>query len=350
MRKALALAVCSLAVACSPSAPATDAGSPFGDIGPRTSVITGVTYDPEAFFFAFATWPPPQGPDDFPPPPATFAGIPYMTRSAVGGAKVYLINQGEPVAQTVAGPTGEWRLSGVPSVMPNFNVLASEPGDAGVRLSEEFPSPPFEPIPTGTYFTTVSLRPLVPLKTYCHVQRSSIVGETGALGALAKAKNVPVTDLLDPAKNAGVFLVQLTAPSPFADFFFFPGDDGMELSSNVGEIWAIDWAPPSAMVPNSSPMGFTAAKGNRSHIGYFAVVLPVGTSEFVNVSAKDTKVDAMNGRPYFMTGVAAPPIPGVSWGRIMSFSNQPYTPDPTADPGQPEVAIDWACLPPDGPM
>jgi hypothetical protein len=338
----------------------------FSPLPPAKTTVSGVVFDPEAFFFALATFPEPppdeegpppdeEGPP--PPPPLLAEGIPYLMRSVAAGVRVSLTLDGAAAdVSAPAAPNGYWQVPGVLTGDSTY-LMRAEPPEEGVVIGapEMFPSPPFAPIPSGRYFPTTTLRPIVPLAPACMVQVASVVGDAGALSAVANLRTSmgqPTTaaDLVDPGQTGGVALIWVSAPSFFFEYFLIPAND-IKAEVSGGTLYALDWAPPEAEVPGQSPMGFIATPDDTSPIGYFAVVLPRGSTNPVEVRFIDTVTTSPEEpggppRPWAIPEFSAQLSPGVSVSRLYAQPAGP--PEEEEEPGgeqHPPPDLSWLCLP-----
>jgi hypothetical protein len=338
--------------------------APFTELPGRKTTVSGVVYDPEAFFFSLAMFPPdPEDPDGLnAPPPALFEGIPFLTMSVAVGASVSLVegtSSEGPVSQAPTTPTGHWQVQGVPSREGTPYFARAVPPAQGPVLTggvDIYPSPPFETVPEGQYFPTTALRPIVASPALCQGQVATLVGETGALGALAQllsAQGTPTTpaDLADPAKTGGVILVWAFAPSFALDLFNIPSG-GIVLEASRGTVYGIDWAPPGVVPEGQSAMGYLAAPEPTSTLGYFAVVLPPGSTAPVTLSFQDTVVSdpdeepgPLGPRPWRVPGITVPGRPGISFLRHFALPAEDEPVDPDADPVPPDD-LSWRCVGP----
>lgn len=357
---------------CQGETPATPTGTggSYSELPQRKTTVSGVVYDPEAFFFSLATWPPPP-PDADPadpqyqtPPPAFFDGIPHGMRSAPMGAHVSLVGNGT-VADTSGPipPTGTWQVTGVPTSDSTLYYARAEPSADGVVIGapDIFPSPPFEPIPAGKYYPTTSLRPILANTASCQLQVAEMLGDAGGLAAVAgtlSAMGMPTTvdDLVDPAKTSGVAFIWVYAPSPVLDIFNIPSDDNIvtEVSADApGPVFSfgVFWAPPGTpdLPFPQSPMGYFAVPAPVSSLGYFAVVLPPGTTTPVTVNFVDTKdnpLDESGPRPWHIPSATVQPNPGgVSFVRLHARPGGEPPPDDWTSEPLPQPDTSWTCLP-----
>ncbi|WP_164007070.1 hypothetical protein [Pyxidicoccus trucidator] len=330
--------------------------APFIDALPERRVpVSGVVFDPEALFYAFVTWPVnPEDPNDGAPPPALLYGLPTEIRASVWFAQVNLLGPEGQVADSSGPSLPPWGNFQTQGVVPDRSVVYAMRAEPTPMLSvgagDFFPAEAgFAPIPAVPYHATTTLRPVSPTGNQCLVQAPVMVGEAGALGALAQTLSTEtgtpttVAQLVDPARGS-VALVWMFAPSPVLDLFMFPSGD-IAAETTVGTLYAIDWAPPSG-APGQSEMGFTATRNGVSSLGYYALVVPPGTSTGVSVSFVDTVTDEQQGRPWI-----APPFeagglpPGLSFARLHAMAPVEETPeDPYAEP-YPPPDFSFLCFP-----
>ncbi len=341
-------------VACSGSGASVDAGSLFLDLGPRKTSVSGVAYDPEAFFFAAATWPPLEdgGQDPNSPPPSLFSGIPHLTRSAIAGAAVSARNgvSGESSVVSSADNQGIYHLENLASTPTEPIFLQAQPQDGGVAFNADFPSPPFVAIPVGKYGKSTTLRPIFTNAPNCALQMALMAGDQGALDAVARyrtSKGMPTTvaDLLDPAKSSGVALLW-AHPAFFFEYFLVPGDSS-SAAATVGTVYNLSWSPPDPMAVNQSPMGYSVTEDATSPIGYFAIVLPPGGDGTTKVTLSDTVSDPMQARPFQYPPQELKLLSGeVSIGRVFGFPSFPESPpDPTFEGSRPSPDFSYFCYP-----
>jgi hypothetical protein len=330
--------------------------------------VSGIVYDPEAFNLSLFTFPG-EGPDG--PPPALFEGIPHLMRSAAIGARVSLTQGGTPAdASGPSTPSGFWQTgAGVPSGPAVYQMRAEPPAEGLVMGAPEiFPSEIFGPIPTGKYFPTTTLRPIVPLAASCDLQVAAVVGETGALGAVANLMTdmgTPTTaeDLANPNKTGGVVLAWVASPSPVFDYFIGPAGNpwqgGIAAEASAGTLYPIQWAPPGLppeeAPPGQSPMGYFATPGSVSMLGYFAVVLPPGATGPLTLRFIDTAEPPPDGepqqpgpppRPWAIPELTAEVGPGVSFARLHAGPSGPPPPEDPYAEYRPAPDMSWMCLPP----
>jgi hypothetical protein len=353
---AAALSGCSL----SDAPPATPgSGTTYTQLPPLKTTVSGIVYDPDAFFFSLATFPDENG-----PPPALFEGIPHVMRSAAVGASVSLTQGGTAADVSIpAAPNGFWQTTqGVPTGDAVFQMVAAPPAEGLVMGGppEAFPPEVFAPIPSGKYYPTTTLRPIVPLAASCDLQVAAVLGDQGALAAVANLMTdmgTPTTaaDLANPSKTGGVAFLWVSSPSPVFDYFIGPAG-GIAAEATAGALYSINWAPPEVGIPGQSPMGYFATPDPVSSLGYFALVLPKGATAPVTVNFTDTNPPPSEGEPVDPNGPPPHPwsvpsftvdvTPGISFARLFAGpSGPPPAEDPYADYA-PQPDMSWMCLPP----
>jgi hypothetical protein len=356
---AAALSGCSLETA---TPPPTGSGTTYTPLPERKTTVSGIVYDPDAFFVSLATFPFEDG-----PPPALFDGVPHVFRSAAFGATVSLTRDGTVADESSpAAPTGFWQSPGVPTGDATYLMRTVIPAE-GIMVGgppEAFPPELFGTIPTGQYFPTTTLRPIVPMAAACDLQVATVLGETGALGAVANLMTdmgTPKTPaaLADPAQTGAVLLIWVASPSPVFDYFIAPaGGVAAELAEGGagGSLYAINWAPPEVGIPGQSAMGYFATPDSVSDLGYFALVLPRGATGPVTVRFVDTNPPPPPpeegeepdpfANPWIIPEFSFDVGPGISFARVHALPSMPPPPeDPYADP-KPEEDMSWMCLPP----
>ena len=347
---AAALTGCSLGSE-TPPAPA----SPYTDLPPVTSTLAGTTYDPEAFYYLYADFP---APPDLKPPAALYEGIPYHSFSTIPGATILAVApDGTSAAETESSPLGSWQLTGIALSDTPYQTRAVPPA-TGVKLGEGYMNPEAPPpditAPASNYFPTTTLRPIVPLASLCQLQVATLVGDAGALSALAKALNKPVAELLS-TKYGGVALMWVYTPS-FDRDLFTEAADGISAATNRGTLYAINWSTPVAGKAGQSAMGFNAVAvkpGVLSNVGYYALLLSQAEAGSpVTVTFKDTVTGDMYAfpRPWTVPPLVAQIPPGVSFARVFSQPGDDGSggPDPTAEP-TPAPESNSQCYPQEGP-
>lgn len=318
------------------STPPPEATSPYVDLPARTSTFAGLAYDPEAFFYLLATFP---APPDQAPPPALYEGVPYLYYSSIPEATVRILDpDGNETASTKSSPTGSWQVLGIPSGAKEYQAKADPPAGGahpGAGYMGPGAPPPPVSVPAAIYYPTTTLRPIIPLDTLCQFQVATMVGDAGALSALAKLLSKTVAEIV--SKN-NVALMWAFAPSFDLDLFTSP-INGISAQASRGTLYAINWAPPGMGPPGQSAMGYFAVQvkssSTLSDLGYYAVLLPTGdTGGPVTVTFKDTITGGMGPfpRPLGVPPIVAQLRPGVSFGRVFAFpAGGPGGPDPTAD-------------------
>jgi hypothetical protein len=330
-----------------PSRAPSGAEAPVGDLPARQATVSGLVFDPEAFFVQYMAAG--EGGDAY-----LFDGQPYLTYSAIPDARVRLSGPGLPDALSPASsPTGQWQMMGVLSNSQTPYLAQALPPDAPVAFYTD-ESAPFV-LPPATHYPTTHLRPIQVSGTQCMAQQALMVGSAGALDAVARhltARGSPTTvaDLVDPDRSGGVVLIWVQAPSGYFDFNWTPLDS-VAAEASAGTLVALDWALPEGL-PGQSPMGFSVPPDPVSSVGYFALVLPPGTVAPVTVRFTDTSVGEgpYGTRPLPIPPASVEPRPGVSVQRVLAFFNFPPGPsDPLDDPPPPPPDESWRCLPPEPP-
>lgn len=327
--------------ACSIEAPTTgdpDAGSPFTDLGPETTRMYGVAWDPEAFWYSYATWvgPPAR------PAPQLQVGIAHLDRSIVLGATVSLRNAQGAVTASTASPSadgGAWLIAEVPNSNSVRYATATWNGtrpDAGVPV-----------VPVTDYQPTLTYRPIVPNGGVCYFQQAALVGNTGLLDAVAKYltdQGTPTTvaNLLDPARYGSVFVV--FAYQPGASYQVLP-TPGSALDAGVGQVLTIDWALPGAG-PNPALQSnrgfFVTESGPVDAKGFFVILLPPGSST-LSATIIDSVTDAPTRRPFGFGALDVAGAPGfVNYVPLQGTLGPPF---PDGGVTAPTPPADWECLP-----
>ncbi|MFY2562783.1 hypothetical protein ACN469_34640 [Corallococcus terminator] len=337
--------------------------APVVDLPARTTNISGVVFDPEGYFFTFMMLPEEEAEGAL---PGVFNG-PYVGIPAIVGGQVTLAAPGG--GDLVASPAsflGSWQVLGAPASDTTTYIASATPPAEGVFFD---PTAPVQ-LPEGTYYPTTFVRPILTNVTQCYGQSALLVGNAGALDAVAQhltAGGTPTTveDLLDPAKTGGVALLWVHQPSFLADLFLLPADS-VAGETTAGQLIALDWAPPEGL-PGQSPMGFMALPDPLSMVGYFALVFPPNATEPVTVSFTDT-FELPPGeepdpeappRPFLIPPLTVEPRAGVvtvqrTFGQFAPPEPGEGPPDEGGgleDPGPPEPEPTWACYAPpmDGP-
>ena len=337
------------------STPANQA--PYSDALPEARVpVSGVVFDPEALFYSFMTWPVPPDDPEGPPPPALLYGVPTVIRAAVWGARIDMVDPGGQVVDSsgpALPPWGNFQTRGLAADPSRVYSMRAEPTpELSVGAGDFFPEEEgFAPIPAVPYHATTTLRPVAPTGAQCLIQAPVMVGEAGALGALAQTLSVEtgtattVSGLVDPSSGRSVVLIWMYAPSPVLDAFMFPSGD-IAAETTVGTLYAIEWAPPSG-APGESQLGFTAIRGGLSSIGYYALVVPPGTSGEVAVNFVDTLTDPEEGRPWIVPPFnAAGLLPGLSFARLHAVAPEEDPPPNPYEEEYPAPDFSFLCYPP----
>ncbi|WNG39131.1 hypothetical protein F0U61_39800 [Archangium violaceum] len=323
----------------------------YSELPPQKTTVSGIIFDPEAFYFSLRTFPEVPYSD-------LVIGIPHLMRSVPVGARVSVVN-GDTVADSseAVTPAVVWQVPGVPTDATIEYALRAEPHPeaGGISIGAPDMFPDVEPIPPSTYHPTTSLSPLRTLNTSCVSQIAMMVGEAGALSAVASyrtSRGTPTTvaDLLNPAKVAGVALVWVISPTFFFDFSHQPlGNVEMLKESGDGTVYALDWQTPGS-VAGQSPMGYYVSSASISPIGYYAIVFPAGATEPASLGFTDTVTsppDAEPGdfglRPFPLAPAFVPVRPGVSVLRTFAFPSLSFPPPPEDEEYVPPSDMSWLC-------
>lgn len=346
---------------CSESEPVppgpTGVDAPVVDLPARQATVSGLIYDPEAFFALYMATP--EG--EF---PSIYDGLSYLTYSAIPDATVRLYAPGLPDATSgVSTGAGHWQAPGVTSSDEAPYLAEAVPPSEGPVA---FYTDEFAPLvlPEATHYPTTHLRPIQVSGTQCMSQMALMVGNAGALDAVAQhlsaQQETPTTveDLLDPAKTGGVVLFWVHFPSYYYDFDLLTMDS-VAGEASAGTLVALDWTMPEGL-PGQSPLGYSVLPDPVSTVGYFALVLPPELTEPVTVSFSDTYLPEpeeepgeFGERPLPIMPIEVTPRPGsVSVQRVFAdFNFPPVEPDPLEDPPPPGLDESWRCLAPvhDGP-
>jgi hypothetical protein len=323
--------------------------TPYTDLPPAKTTVSGLVFDPEAFHFAAATFP---APPEESPPRILVIGIPHLTRAVPVGARVSVVN-GATVADASepVTPGATWQVQGVPKDETITYGLRAEPASAEgivIGAGDDFPAPFFEPMPQAKYHPTISLSPLRTLNTSCVSQLAMVVGEAGALSALSQHTGRPINTLV----SGGVALVWVLSPGFFFDFENYPlGGVAMTKEAGPGTVYALDWAMPGT-VARQSPMGFYVSSEPVSALGYYAVVVPPGAaSEPVALGFNDTvetpegeTPGEMGPRPYPLAPASVEVRPGVvSVLRTYAFPSLSFPPPPEDEEYVPSTDLSVLC-------
>lgn len=331
-----------------PSTPTTPDAGAYVDMQP-TSTVSGFLLDPEAFFLLSYAWPVEPDDPEGPPPPFLVDGTPYLEYSSITGANVSLVSGSNQTSGSISEHKGVWQVFNVPRSTSAQYVMKAEPTAAGVELGAGISDPSPVEVPQARYVPTTTLRPIVPSVPLCQLMVATMVGEAGALSALAQARSSTVANLLDPSKTGGVVLTWVFVPSMMLDWVQFNADQ-VSVESSAGQVYSLDWASPGAGGPGQSPMGFMASAGGVSPIGYYAIVLPPGGSGPLSVQFVDhgSGEDMFgNPRPWFIPPLEADIQPGgVSVARVFALpgGEEPPPPEDTDDEPSPGQDFSWVCM------
>jgi hypothetical protein len=309
--------------------------------GDVTSLVSGFSWDPEAFFMNLAFC----GGPACPIPPFLLDESPLYQRSAVRNATIAAFDPkvGAPaVAPVRTDGLGMWTIPAVPSRtdVPYF-ITALPTGE----LPTEVIGPPLPPVPQGGYVPTVTLRPVVTHNSVCAVQEAANLSTVGILDAVARyltSKGTPtsVADFVNPAKFSNVVVFWLYQPG--SPLLRVPAD-GTTIEASAGQVLHLEWAPPG--VPPAelrSARGFMVAEGSLvSPLGLSVVLLRAGAGvpPVVTYSVRDPSSNEALSRPWFFPPIVAPPTPGV----VNFAGNQLWRADQPNGPAGPTPPM--LCLP-----
>ncbi|HLL04388.1 MAG TPA: hypothetical protein VK539_27640 [Myxococcaceae bacterium] len=316
-----------------------------------TSRVSGVAYDPEAFFFNLAMCGP-----TCQIPPFLSEGVPHYLRSAVRGANVMPLDvaaqpQPQPIGPpAVADNLGMWLLPAVPAryEVPYF-MLAT--GAGALPDPTEPLGPPLPQPPRTDYLPTLTLRPVMTGGSgTCVSQEAAHIGKNGVLEAVSRhltATGTPTTveDLVNPTKYWGTNVLWFYAAGN--PVLRAPADNvslEVNISGGLQQTYVIDWAPPGVLPPflNQSSRGFYVTNAATSSLGLYVVLLPVAgpPPSSIQYLVKDTKTSTSAQRPWEF-----PPIQGgIGPGSVtfvgvqMFYKSNPLRP---SYPPPPQL-----CLPP----
>ncbi|MBE4751545.1 hypothetical protein G4177_25560 [Corallococcus sp. ZKHCc1 1396] len=289
------------------------------EIPALTTRVSGFAWDPEAFFFSWATC----GATACPITPVISEISPLFLRSVTQNAQVTLLDPllGKPaVAPVPAAANGFWVSPIVPS-RPSPAFLSLNAGGGSLPTTPPPGTPPtLPPIPVaGRYFPTVTLRPIATNHSMCVLQESLAVSDIGILDAVARfltatGTATAVGDFVDPSKFHGVNVFWLYQPG-FPMLRAPAVNTTLEASS--GQVLNVAWQPPgSPNVPAGlqSPRGFVVQAGSPvSGLGIIVVLQPASSPKppGIRFTVRDDTTDAAARRPWKFDPINAPAIPGV---------------------------------------
>jgi hypothetical protein len=322
-------------------------------VPPPTARVSGVAWDPEAFFVYLAGC----SSKPCPIPPFLGEGIPIFKRSAVLGATVFAFDvegaQPHPTgAPATSDGQGIWVLPNVPQrfTTPYF-LLAT---GTGSLIPAPIASPPLQaaPVAPTEYLPTLSLRPIsTGVSGSCVGQDAAQIGKNGALEAVAKhltattGSAVSVMDFVDPVKYWGTNVIwAYSAGNPILRA---PADNvSLEVSITGGthQTFAIDWAPPGVLPPflNQSTRGFFVTQAPTSPLGLYVVLLPHPPGpppSSIDYLLKDTVTNSQSKRPW-----SFPPLHGnIGPGTVYFIGAQMQYPINLLNPPPPPPP--YICLP-----
>lgn len=327
---------CQSAALNAPSGP-SDAGIEYYTPAEQT-LIHGYVYDPEAMYWSFFFCPSPPTPCPGGDLPVMDLNTGHFLYSLVAGVNVRVFDpvSGSDIASSF-GPTdpyGVWQSPRIPSRTTSPYYLDAFPADAGLLDPPSPSAPPYPPyappIPTAGYLPTTQLRGINTSEHYCYIPRTAVMSDSGVLDAVVRYLNATagpghtVADFTNPAKYGGVAVIYLFAASP--PVASIPASDTM-VTSNVGTVLQVSWAPPGAVpppiAPLQSPRGFFVVPDGAPAplIGMGVVLLrPSGSPTTVSISGLDTAstlppAQIPPGRPWTFTPITAAVRPGlISFG------------------------------------
>ncbi len=322
-----------------------------------TSRVSGLAFDPEAFFFNLAGCGNPC-----PVPPFLSEYSPLYVPAAVRGAAVLTFD----VAQQQPGPIGEpaigdsrgrWTQPAVPArYNPPYFMLATGAGalrDPAVPPAPDEPrGPPLPPVPPTTYLPTLNLRPIITGQNgTCVSQEAAHIGKNGILEAVAKHLTATGTaTVVDDLVNPGRYWANTVF------WFYAAGNpalrapaDGISLETTLTggahQQFAIAWAPPGVLPPflNQSTRGYYVTNTPISPLGVYVVLLPRQPGpppSGIQYVIKDTITSTAANRPWLfqpITGNIGPGAVGFVGAQMQ------YPPNPLR---RSELPPPHLCLPP----
>ncbi len=325
LRLAVAAALATATLGCPgpPPVPIPRDTPEFVDAGTNTTVISGLTYDPEALWYTYNACGPACA--DL---PFGLAETPLLARALVQNSNVKILTNGVEVGAGSTGPMGSFDIVGVPTSLTSSSFMRASGGTPVMYFG-----PPLPAAPPTTYVTTNVYRPMVTSRTSsCVLQYATAIGENGILDALAryrtsKGMTTTVANLLDKTKFAGVVIWWVYAPGPL---FFLRPAPGATIQATAGTVYHLDWEMPGGGAgPLVSPRGFVVVDGPSSPIGLVAVVLPATATAQQTFTAVDTVTDEMMGRPWQLEPIKPPVVPGqVTFGAVHFLPPFPVNPNP----------------------
>lgn len=316
-----------------------------------TSRVSGLAWDPEAFFMNLA-----HCGMECPFPPILSENNPLYLRSSVSGASVSIFDPAPlfipnfpavSVSPEQSDFIGQWVLPTVPSRegIPYF-ILSSGTGSLPPANA---PFPPLATIPPSEYVKTLTIRPIVASASTCVTMSAGQIAKNGVMEAAAKflsATEEPTTveDLINPDKFYGFNIFWL----------YHAGNPGLKapadrttIEASEGQLLHIDWAPPGVLPPflNQSARGFYVTNTPTSPLGVIVSYLRNKgenrpKERTIQYKFVDTVTDAAAKRPWVFPSVEGHFTPGqVSYAGLQFF----YPTPPEAPPGAPPPPS--LCLP-----
>ncbi|MDQ3265837.1 MAG: hypothetical protein M3Y59_19645 [Myxococcota bacterium] len=275
---------------------------------PDVVSVNGVTFDPEYYLLSFL-----QCGDPDCPPPLLLEGIPHVEGAKVWSAEVSAIEPGaEGLGVSMPAPTGFdgiFTITGIPQPADLRLYLHAYVPDGASPPSEGEPFPKewhpgMAPLPAYAYLPTTTVKPIFTEARSCFNQRAVMIGDAGALEAVALYLTLigtptTVSDLLDSSKTGGVLVWWNQVPGDVV--LRVPGF-GTMTEVDVGDTYLISWAPPGLGPPFQSQLGLFVDDTNdpANSFGLTVTVLPPTLDAYteVNVTPFDPVDDPSEGRPW----------------------------------------------------
>jgi hypothetical protein len=322
----------------------------YVDPSPETTRVTGFAWDPEAFFFSWATC----GATACPISPVLSDQSPLFRRSILQNAPVTLLDpvtSAPAVTPTTTGssPTGTFILDGVPSrASPPYFTFSVGTGAALPTTQPPGTPPTLPPIPTGNYLPTVNVRPIPTKYSICVFQEALHISDVGILDAVARYRSVvegrptTVADFVNPEKYAGVTVFWM-----FANAFpiIRAPASNTTVTASSGSVYHVAWSPPRPEIPAAiqSPRWYFVQGGSpTSGLGITVILHTAGSAPpAVTYTPTDPVTDAAARRPYKFSTLTLPVIPGVITFAAFQFGpnvTPPFNPNEAAP-------ADHLCLP-----
>ena len=298
----------------------------FVDVEP-TARIAGWAWDPEAYWYAFATANSCALASTCPLQPPLSVTLPQFQLAAVRGAKVEMWDSSDgnkpirPAVDVGTPSLGQWLVTDVPGRVDRpFFAYSSAVGATLATAPVGGMAPP--PAATG-YLPTVVNRPIVTHYSICLLQESVFMSDVGVLNAVARflstrsGTTVRAADLIDRTRYDSVNVFWLYQPGQ--TMMRMPAHNTF-VEASVGEVLHIGWAPPGAgPVPaQQSPRGYYVSgtgAGSTSNVGVEVVLVAAGQAKGpLTITPKDGytgAADAATQRPWVTGPVTIPPRGGL---------------------------------------